>query len=117
MHLCHFIWWLGDTRDKQPYKEGLIVLLLPPQSCKMELEGTTVPFGTPSEKDTIEIGIIGMGDMGRLYARRIHAAGWKQLISRALKTYRIYDSVNVCDLPSKYESLKAELQGWLSRVS
>lgn len=30
------------------------------------------------EKETIEIGIIGMGDMGRLYAARFSAAGWKK---------------------------------------
>lgn len=30
------------------------------------------------EKNEIEIGIIGMGDMGRLYAFRFRDAGWKQ---------------------------------------
>ncbi|OJD39741.1 prephenate dehydrogenase [Diplodia corticola] len=37
------------------------------------------------------IGIIGMGDMGKLYATRISDAGWR---------------VNACDAPSKYEELK-----------
>ena len=27
--------------------------------------------------DNITIGIIGMGDMGQMYARRISAAGWR----------------------------------------
>lgn len=29
------------------------------------------------EKQTLNIGIIGMGDMGRLYASKLVAAGWK----------------------------------------
>ncbi|KAB2577097.1 Prephenate dehydrogenase [Lasiodiplodia theobromae] len=37
------------------------------------------------------VGIIGMGDMGKMYARRISEAGWR---------------VNACDAPSKYEELK-----------
>ncbi|KAF8624194.1 hypothetical protein AX17_007183 [Amanita inopinata Kibby_2008] len=43
------------------------------------------------------IGLIGMGLMGRLYARVLSNAGWK----------KIY----VCDLPSKYEDLKHEYAG------
>ncbi|KAI6862892.1 hypothetical protein KC334_g20653, partial [Hortaea werneckii] len=39
------------------------------------------------------VGIIGMGDMGKMYARRIAAAGWR---------------VHACDTPSKYESLCSE---------
>ncbi|PIA98310.1 putative prephenate dehydrogenase [NADP(+)] [Cercospora beticola] len=39
------------------------------------------------------VGIIGMGDMGKMYARRIADAGWK---------------VHACDVPEKYEALKAE---------
>lgn len=50
-----------------------------------------------SEQETIEIGIIGMGDMGRLYATKMRDAGWKR--------------VNVCDRPENYESLKAEFAG------
>ncbi|KAK9765422.1 prephenate dehydrogenase (NADP(+)) [Basidiobolus ranarum] len=49
------------------------------------------------EKSTIEIGIIGAGDMGRLYGRKFQQAGWK--------------NVNICDLPSRFEQLKAELEG------
>ncbi|EOD49894.1 putative prephenate dehydrogenase protein [Neofusicoccum parvum UCRNP2] len=37
------------------------------------------------------VGIIGMGDMGKMYAKRISEAGWR---------------VNACDAPSKYEELK-----------
>ncbi|KAI9189943.1 prephenate dehydrogenase (NADP(+)) [Blastocladiella emersonii ATCC 22665] len=46
------------------------------------------------DKSTFEIGIIGMGDMGRLYARRMYAAGWTK--------------INVCDLPDKTEALRRE---------
>lgn len=28
-------------------------------------------------QDEIEVGIIGMGDMGRLYATKLAAAGWR----------------------------------------
>ncbi|PKI83893.1 prephenate dehydrogenase (NADP(+)) [Malassezia vespertilionis] len=49
------------------------------------------------EKDDLEIGIIGMGDMGRMYAHKLAAAGWKH--------------VNVCDRPEEYERLREDLQG------
>ncbi|KND02948.1 prephenate dehydrogenase (NADP(+)) [Spizellomyces punctatus DAOM BR117] len=49
------------------------------------------------EKETIEVGIIGLGDMGRLYGLSFLAAGWKR--------------VNVCDIPSRYEQLREELAG------
>ncbi|KAI7859074.1 hypothetical protein BDC45DRAFT_496806 [Circinella umbellata] len=48
------------------------------------------------EKETIELGIIGAGGMGRFYAQRLSKAGWKK--------------VNVCDLPEKYEKLKEDFQ-------
>lgn len=52
---------------------------------------------TASEQDSVEIGIIGMGDMGRLYATKMRDAGWKR--------------INVCDRPENYESLRAEFEG------
>ncbi|KAJ3411030.1 prephenate dehydrogenase (NADP(+)) [Chytridiales sp. JEL 0842] len=51
---------------------------------------------TDHEKATIEIGIIGMGDMGRLYAFQLRDAGFKR--------------INVCDLPDKYNTLKDEFR-------
>ncbi|KAG0638960.1 hypothetical protein HOY80DRAFT_1076168 [Tuber brumale] len=42
------------------------------------------------------VGIIGMGSMGKMYARVIAAAGW---------------SVNACDREDKFESLKKEFAG------
>jgi prephenate dehydrogenase (NADP+) len=45
-----------------------------------------------SDKETLQIGIIGFGDMGKLYGNCFLKAGWK--------------NVNVCDLPTNYESLK-----------
>lgn len=34
---------------------------------------------SPRDIDTgsVKVGIIGMGDMGKMYARRISAAGWR----------------------------------------
>ncbi|CAG8687282.1 3131_t:CDS:10, partial [Acaulospora morrowiae] len=49
-----------------------------------------------SEKETLEIGLIGLGDMGLMYAKRIVKAGWKR--------------VNVCDLPVHYDRLKEQLK-------
>ncbi|ORX79574.1 hypothetical protein BCR32DRAFT_33066 [Anaeromyces robustus] len=49
-----------------------------------------------NEKENIQIGIIGFGDMGKLYAFKFLEAGWKR--------------INVCDLPSKYEELKEEFK-------
>ena len=43
-----------------------------------------------------EIGIIGLGDMGKLYARAFSEAGYR---------------VNGCDLPEKRNQLEQELQG------
>ena len=50
---------------------------------------------TPAERAQLQVGIIGMGDMGRLYARKLREAGWIH--------------VNVCDRPELYETLRAEL--------
>jgi len=49
-----------------------------------------------NEKEIIQIGIIGFGDMGRLYARKFKNAGWK--------------NINVCDLPEKYDDLKEQFK-------
>ncbi|CAB4396908.1 unnamed protein product [Rhizophagus irregularis] len=49
-----------------------------------------------NEKETLEIGIIGLGDMGLMYAKRIIASGWKK--------------VNVCDRSENYEELKELLK-------
>ncbi|KAE8270468.1 hypothetical protein A4X09_0g1865 [Tilletia walkeri] len=56
---------------------------------------TTPIVPSQSELDTLDIGIIGMGDMGRLYARKFAQAGFRH--------------INVCDRPENYEALKAEL--------
>ncbi|PKX98855.1 prephenate dehydrogenase (NADP(+)) [Aspergillus novofumigatus IBT 16806] len=44
-------------------------------------------------KENAKIGIIGLGDMGKMYAQRLSLAGWR---------------VNACDLPQNYERLKEE---------
>ncbi|KAF8475918.1 hypothetical protein BDZ91DRAFT_710581 [Kalaharituber pfeilii] len=44
-------------------------------------------------RESISVGIIGMGDMGKMYAMLISQAGWK---------------VNACDRDEKYDTLKEE---------
>ncbi|KAJ5368553.1 uncharacterized protein N7496_008313 [Penicillium cataractarum] len=44
-------------------------------------------------KQDASIGIIGMGDMGKMYAQRLSDAGWR---------------INACDRPENYESLQQE---------
>ncbi|OJJ46671.1 hypothetical protein ASPZODRAFT_117350 [Penicilliopsis zonata CBS 506.65] len=44
-------------------------------------------------QENASIGIIGMGDMGKMYAQRLSAAGWR---------------VNACDKPDNYEDLQSE---------
>ncbi|KAG2185268.1 hypothetical protein INT44_002058 [Umbelopsis vinacea] len=48
------------------------------------------------QKENVQLGIIGMGDMGRMYASKLSQIGWK----------KIY----VCDQPSNYEKLKKEYE-------
>ncbi|KAL4244874.1 Prephenate dehydrogenase [NADP(+)] [Abortiporus biennis] len=57
------------------------------------------PDVTPNDpiEDQPAIGLIGMGGMGTMYAKYLSEAGWK----------KIY----VCDLPNKYDSLKAKYAG------
>ncbi|WWC97242.1 hypothetical protein V866_004121 [Kwoniella sp. B9012] len=50
-----------------------------------------------SDKNQPIVGIIGMGDMGRMYAKRLKAGG--------------IETIYVCDKPESYESLKKELEG------
>ncbi|THG99619.1 hypothetical protein EW145_g7229, partial [Phellinidium pouzarii] len=57
---------------------------------------TDVTPDTPaSEQPTI--GLIGMGEMGRMYATHMSRAGWKK--------------INVCDRPENYEQLQLDMQG------
>lgn len=34
-------------------------------------------YEVPKDMDGFTVGIIGMGDMGKMYARRLSAAGWR----------------------------------------
>ncbi|KAH8108831.1 hypothetical protein DFH11DRAFT_1691307 [Phellopilus nigrolimitatus] len=45
------------------------------------------------------IGLIGMGEMGRMYAAHLSRAGWKK--------------IHVCDRPEKYEELKEDMRDTL----
>ncbi|KAF8451283.1 hypothetical protein BGX38DRAFT_1142202 [Terfezia claveryi] len=53
------------------------------------------------DRSAISVGIIGMGDMGKMYARRISEAGWR---------------INACDRDDKYEALKEEFKADISEV-
>ncbi len=58
------------------------------------------------------IGLIGMGEMGKMYARHLSAAGWKKSVSNTYSVLLTVDSrIHVCDLPQKYEALQRELAG------
>ncbi|KAK9687623.1 prephenate dehydrogenase (NADP(+)) [Basidiobolus ranarum] len=48
------------------------------------------------EKENIQVGIIGAGVMGQLYAHKIQEAGW---------------NVNICDLPERFEIIQKQFQG------
>ncbi|GAB00074.1 uncharacterized protein L969DRAFT_20298 [Mixia osmundae IAM 14324] len=51
----------------------------------------------PALRD-VQVGIIGMGEMGKMYARQLAKAGH-------------VDRINVCDRPERYETLAKEMQG------
>ncbi|TEB26983.1 prephenate dehydrogenase [Coprinellus micaceus] len=61
-------------------------------SLPINVSPDVTPDSPAEEQPTI--GLIGMGAMGRMYARAFADAGWKK--------------IHVCDLPEKYESLKRE---------
>lgn len=72
--------------------------------------------GPTRDKSSVAIGIIGMGDMGRLYANRISKAGWRFVpiidwyISMATHTFLLV-RVNACDRDERYEALTDEFKG------
>lgn len=68
-----------------------------PVASNFRGHGRPLEDGSPSEKASLILGIIGMGDMGRLYVHKFLAGGWQQ--------------VHVCDVPSKYEALHHEFAG------
>ena len=49
------------------------------------------------DKKNISIGIIGMGDMGKLYATSFKQFG--------------FETIHVCDLPHRFQSLQDDLKG------
>ncbi|RDA86244.1 hypothetical protein CP532_5095 [Ophiocordyceps camponoti-leonardi (nom. inval.)] len=57
---------------------------------------TPVPSSAPAGMEGFVVGLIGMGDMGRMYAERLAAAGWKIL---------------ACDREDRYDSLRERYAG------
>lgn len=49
-----------------------------------------------TEEEDLHLGIIGLGDMGKLYAHSFLSAGFK--------------NIHACDRPEKYETLKNEFK-------
>ena len=47
-------------------------------------------------KSTLELGIVGFGEMGQLYGKAFMKAGWKH--------------INICDLPQNYDSLQKKYE-------
>ena len=66
----------------------------------------------PVEEQPV-IGLIGMGEMGTMYARRLAEAGWKRCAARPRGRGRTLSGsrINVCDLPENCEALRAQMQG------
>lgn len=56
---------------------------------------TPMTKGQDAVDPSVQVGIIGMGDMGRLYAVKMAKAGWQ---------------VNVCDRPENFETLQQEFK-------
>lgn len=80
----------------------------------INLSPSVTPFSPTECQPTI--GLIGMGAMGRMYAQRLGAAGWRRFVdffdclvkgSNEPSLARIH----VCDLPEKYEQLKRDYEG------
>ncbi|KAF8663979.1 hypothetical protein AX16_000831 [Volvariella volvacea WC 439] len=63
---------------------------MPP--TKINVAPDVQPTSPVDEQPTI--GLIGMGDMGKMYAKHLSEAGWRK--------------IHVCDLPAKYDSLQQQ---------
>ncbi|KAJ9621229.1 prephenate dehydrogenase (NADP(+)) [Taxawa tesnikishii (nom. ined.)] len=64
------------------------------------------------------IGIIGMGDMGKMYTRRLSDAGWRYAFWQSLSEELIYCiRIHACDVPDKYDSLTDEFKGRQKNVT
>ncbi len=78
------------------------------------------PNVTPDAPEHVQptIGLIGMGLMGRMYVKFLSQAGWKKCVFSSslleiddMLTYSVGVRIYVCDLPEKYEQLKADYAG------
>ncbi|KAM0480380.1 hypothetical protein ACHAPX_004211 [Trichoderma viride] len=57
---------------------------------------STQAASIPAGMENFTVGLIGMGDMGRMYAEKLSEAGWRIL---------------ACDREDKYDSLKEKYNG------
>ena len=71
----------------------------------------------PADRQPV-IGMIGMGEMGKMYARVLAGAGWKRFVSfhtnLLLVLTRRACRIHVCDLPQNEAKLREEMKGALS---
>ena len=69
----------------------------------------------PSKMDKVQVGIIGMGDMGRMYAQRFSQAGWRYISSalwpHASRTERVSTIY-----PPSYNKLNDDLSAFGSSM-
>lgn len=100
------------------YAQGSNGTLTAGSTTAVEEEGTAP---TLNELNDLEIGIIGMGDMGRLYATKFAEAGFKRYVlavgmtkayelALSLPIFTFSRRVNVCDRPEAFEKLKSDLK-------
>lgn len=73
-----------------------------------------------SEPDQPIIGIIGIGSMGRMYAKHLSDAGWRRSVPwpplqvPLLITSHRY-RIHICDRPEKFEDVKRDFRGTRDR--
>lgn len=70
--------WTGGTSSRASKAEQAIYTITPLHHRALNKAPCSLhSMATPAEDRNVEVGIIGMGDMGRLYATKMAAAGWK----------------------------------------
>ena len=81
-------------------------------SCIEMLCPNVTPEAPIEEQPTI--GLIGMGAMGKMYAKCLSEGGWQKWVLALVlcdSEFTKYTRIHVCDLPSNYEALKATYEG------
>ncbi len=77
-----------------------------------------------SPSDPVElqpcIGLIGLGEMGSMYAKRFSGAGWKRygaLLKAGFSTYyKSFVRILACDRPERFQLLEEKWKGNMSII-